>query len=46
MHALFIQIPQASFSLNAIHPLVSMDEFVDGGGRCRWFIAFPRQQTP
>ena len=32
IHALFEQIPQAPFSLRAIHPLVSMDEFVDGGG--------------
>ena len=42
IHALFEQIPQAPFSLRAIHPLVPIDEFVDGGGRCRWFIAFPR----
>jgi hypothetical protein len=21
---------------------VPIDEFIDGGGRCRWFIAFPR----
>ena len=42
IHALFEQIHQAPFSLRAIHPLVPIDEFVDGGGRCRWFIAFPR----
>jgi hypothetical protein len=29
IHALFEQIPQAPFSLRAIHPLVPIDEFVD-----------------
>jgi hypothetical protein len=26
----------------AIHPLVLMDEFIDGSGRGGWFIGFPR----
>jgi hypothetical protein len=37
-HALFI--PIWIWYAMAIHPLVSMDEFVDSSGRGRWFLGF------